>query len=659
MAYPGLSYPTDNNYINQVKERGYFILVDRNAPNIILLAGGDINRLLTDNNKLLFVFGVNIAGTRQDIIDALKQVGYSDLDINQIIGSAISIDNVNTSSAQQWIVIFKNENLGIQTVANTQAAPGQITTPVQITIPVAQPKVITPVQITIPVAQPKVTTPVMPNIIRTVIPKVNIPVTSVIIPKIIMPVQPTTPTKPITLNQPTTFNQRTTPIQPITFNQPITLNQPITPTVAQTRVPTQPFLFQAWDPTELDPSRNLRFQDEPAPNLSYPVLSNYSDNYINYLRQTIHQTLGQQYLGNNPNFEIPPNILQVMFTLYDDLFFKKQLTEIMARNHIQLNMVYGDKLTKTGGYCDRNGCVFTIKLSSPIILNTFRKGEKFHISNGLQCYDRLACLMNVFEHELIHFLIEIVHGHTKGDPIYKSHGIFFQQLMRSYFGHTEFRHTLNKNIETPGKREDFRVGDYVTYQSKKGAMVTDRVNQLNPKTADVGKMRVPYPLLRLATVEETTKATPTVDELGIQLGTLNLGPTTSPTTPTITHTTSPTTPTINQRGFREGDIISYTSKGQVTTGRISKVNVKTYSIGKYNVPMTMVRAATDDERNRFLRSPEAGVVEKTRADFYTGQTVQFTSSKTGQVVTGIIEKLNPARAVISGYTVPYAMLRAV
>lgn len=48
--------------------------------------------------------------------------------------------------------------------------------------------------------------------------------------------------------------------------------------------------------------------------------------------------------------------------------------------------------------------------------------------------------------------------------------------------------------------------------------------------------------------------------------------------------------------------------------------------------------------------------KKTKADFHVGQTIQFRYSKTGQIVTGIIEKLNPTRAVVGQYTVPYAML---
>ena len=110
MSYPGLLYPRDDQYLRRVKERGYFILVDRNARNISLVPGGDINNILAKNRSFLFVFGKNIAGDRQDIIDSLYLSGVEIQDINGIISQGISIDNINTPESQQWIDIFRRQN---------------------------------------------------------------------------------------------------------------------------------------------------------------------------------------------------------------------------------------------------------------------------------------------------------------------------------------------------------------------------------------------------------------------------------------------------------------------------------------------------------------------------------------------------------------------
>ena len=109
MSYPGLIYPSDKNYINNVKNSGYFIFVDRNANNIKLLAGGDINNLLSENNKLLFIFDIHIAGTTQDIVDSLYYFGFDIEDINKMICFGINITNINTHESQQYNNIFNKQ----------------------------------------------------------------------------------------------------------------------------------------------------------------------------------------------------------------------------------------------------------------------------------------------------------------------------------------------------------------------------------------------------------------------------------------------------------------------------------------------------------------------------------------------------------------------
>lgn len=111
MSYPGLLYPTDEKYLKEVVERGYFILVDRNAKNISTIAGGQINDALKENNELLFIFGKHIAGTRQDIIDALYLSGLDIFDINKVISFGINIQNVNARECQEWICFFHQQNI--------------------------------------------------------------------------------------------------------------------------------------------------------------------------------------------------------------------------------------------------------------------------------------------------------------------------------------------------------------------------------------------------------------------------------------------------------------------------------------------------------------------------------------------------------------------
>ncbi len=519
MSYPGLSYPKDQ--ISEIKAKGQFVMVDRNKNQPYLVNGGNINQLLEQNPQLIFVFDVHIAGTRQDIIDALYLSKYTVEDITRIIDSHISIHNVNAPIAQDWIAIFASEN-------------------------------------------------------------------------------------------------NSTNIRP--------------------RAPTPQ-------------------HGERPPNLSYPVTSNYTSAYIQYLRQTIHDAL-----ADHTNFEQPPDILPKLFTMYDRMFFGDQIQKIMAQKNVQINFIYNDRLVKKSGYCIKESCRYTINFSIAVLLQTFRNGEEFHISSGIKCYDRLECLMNVFEHELIHFIIQIVHGHVKGDPIYKSHGEFFIQLARAYFGHTSFKHSLNQDGNKVGSRENFKLNDFVTYDSsKRGMTITGKITKLNPKTAQVGEYRVPYPMLRLATSSEISNMASS--ELRAQdyiEASESMGfPLSEEDRNLFYHLEGMETQLSQRISYQPklGDIVSFDAKGTVITGRVDKINTKTVRVANWRVAPSHLRLATDAERINFLSKPV--VRENTREDFHIGQVVQFTSKRTGQVVTGPITKLNPARATINDYTVPYAMLRVV
>ena len=383
---------------------------------------------------------------------------------------------------------------------------------------------------------------------------------------------------------------------------------------------------------------------ESPPNLSYPVRSRYSQGYIDHNRKLIHDAITRDYLGGNPNFEEAPNVLAVLFSYYDKFFFDGQLTRIMTEKKARISFDITSRLTKSAGYCTVEGCEYTIKISRPVILGTFRKGEKFQKSNGIQCYDRLECLMNVFEHELTHFVVDITHGHTSRDRIYSDHGLYFRELVGAYFGHTKYKHELIGRAEVPGNRENFRVGDLVTYRSNKGDMVTGFIDKLNPKRAVIGNKAVPYSLIQPVDAEQ--RFSEAVNNLTISVNRHN--PSRKKETPQTT----------DDRAFKVGDILTVNGKKGPVTDRLTKINPKTYDIGGVRAYHSLARRATQAEIDRFLQSPQAKRVIKTRDDFYLGQQAEFTESKTGRVITGHITKLNPTRAVIQGYNVPYSMLRA-
>ena len=139
--------------------------------------------------------------------------------------------------------------------------------------------------------------------------------------------------------------------------------------------------------------------------------------------------------------------------LYDKIFFHDQiqLWDKNARNTIEFRFGRG---TKTAGLCEYttyskgratfNEC--TIKISRPLFRKAYAKGGS-HIANGIRCNDKLTAIMVTLEHELMHFLIYAnpkINDNKRG-KVYGSHGILFQDLTRSYFGHTKTYHELLVN----------------------------------------------------------------------------------------------------------------------------------------------------------------------------------------------------------------------
>lgn len=164
--------------------------------------------------------------------------------------------------------------------------------------------------------------------------------------------------------------------------------------------------------------------------------------------------------------ELSQHLLQEMFRLYDWLFFNEQISRAAAEKKHTFHVEVSSKMTKTAGICKyRPGgspsgsqeCTITIGISKPIYDQLFAKGEKNHRMGGLLCVDKLDCIQKIFEHELVHALINIFCNDVMirapgpertGDksPVRRKgfvyHPQIFKDIVHSQFGHTEFRHDL-------------------------------------------------------------------------------------------------------------------------------------------------------------------------------------------------------------------------
>lgn len=186
----------------------------------------------------------------------------------------------------------------------------------------------------------------------------------------------------------------------------------------------------------------------------------YSPEEIRTKREQIHQQMLSVVEANFTSLK--KSTIQKLFDLYDDVFFGGQILEKVTQDKATLTMsVTTRKNIKFGGMCKRlkkgTRCFYTLHFPATVYISLFNKGEKNLMSGGLTCGDRLDCLQLTFEHELIHLIMFLWKYEGKG--VYSAHGKLFQCMLNSYFGQTEFRHSLFAgDVSSHLTRADIYVG---------------------------------------------------------------------------------------------------------------------------------------------------------------------------------------------------------
>jgi hypothetical protein len=176
------------------------------------------------------------------------------------------------------------------------------------------------------------------------------------------------------------------------------------------------------------------------------------------------------------NFKINKNHVEKTFKILDKIYFNNTITNFMNNTKSKLKFSISSRLKKTAGYCkwkkiiDNNGNFnygdFEIQISKPIIDNLFsNKKTKSLKINGIHCFNKLECYINLFQHEITHLLIAIIcedygkgmGGHTK----------MFKSIAYNLFGHTEYKHLLLEGDSIKMEEEilfnktNVEIGDYI------------------------------------------------------------------------------------------------------------------------------------------------------------------------------------------------------
>ena len=201
------------------------------------------------------------------------------------------------------------------------------------------------------------------------------------------------------------------------------------------------------------------------------------------------------------------------FEILDDIYFDNKISERIDEMDAKLSFAVSNRLSCTAGYCEyswkpdyygNKKWKFKLTISTKIINNIFSKKESSLKINGLKCYNRLECYLNLYQHELIHLLL-FVFCFKKGKD-YGGHTDTFIKISHNLFGHTEYKHNLlcgdaDQNDKDDTKfRKEVELGDEIKSKKIKDKIYQGSVFKLTSKYAYIllpknRKIGIPYYLI--------------------------------------------------------------------------------------------------------------------------------------------------------------------
>jgi hypothetical protein len=193
--------------------------------------------------------------------------------------------------------------------------------------------------------------------------------------------------------------------------------------------------------------------------------NSFSNKEISLKKKKIYDILiKNNLLKNLDKKKITKEDIRDMFILYDHVFLFDQFYEYLTNNKINIdfNVDNYSKHSNLGttniiGNKTHTITMFIGNIQSLVINEYIKIG-------GIKCFDKLQCLMNVFEHELIHFLIHIFCvkidflENVNNDHDWH-HGESYQSILKNIFGHTQVYYLDLKKINKTQKEVDQKVKD--------------------------------------------------------------------------------------------------------------------------------------------------------------------------------------------------------
>lgn len=194
------------------------------------------------------------------------------------------------------------------------------------------------------------------------------------------------------------------------------------------------------------------------------------------------------------DFKVTNKHVKETFIILDKIYFNYKISKFIKNTNSSLLFKATSQLSKTAGFCkykyflDGFGNfdygIYEILISKKIIDNIFSdKKTKALKINGLHCYNRLECYINLYQHEITHLLIAIFC--TKDGEGMGGHTRMFKELVYNLFGHTEYKHlllvgdSLKMEEEEKTNKINLELGDMIETKEFKNTSYVGEVVKLN------------------------------------------------------------------------------------------------------------------------------------------------------------------------------------
>ena len=226
-------------------------------------------------------------------------------------------------------------------------------------------------------------------------------------------------------------------------------------------------------------------------NVCYDILDyvKYDKNEIEKNNKKVYNELKKFLKGNNKTFNVSEKLIEKTFYVMDKIYFSNEISKFIKKSNSTLLFVINPMKTAAGmckysAYYDEYGEIrygdFEIQIANNIVNNLFNeKNVKSLKINGLHCFDRLECYINLYQHEIIHLLTAIFcHNDVKKQG---GHTIVFRNIVYLLFGHTEYKHALMEgdSIKNEKKLEfnklNVEIGDSIITKELKNKKISGKV----------------------------------------------------------------------------------------------------------------------------------------------------------------------------------------